>query len=293
MYISLIILLNSIVIFTILIINRKQKIQLRAKDYILLVLTGGLAAMFAGFANTLGQDLLLYLFRKFIILENGEIYWIKGIYVIIFNFIYYFFIVGIVEEFSKNIIPLILCKNKEYRSKTSLECILNFMIVACVFSCIEDYIYIKNGAPGEIRLLTVLSGHLLYSLIFCKNFMNYKVRDKALAIGALVKHKTWKTEGNESLKKFESKFSNKNFLKKSFLFAILCHGGYNFTIFIFDNSKSLLFIFIMLLNALFIVLFILELIKIRNLEQEGINLFIKEYPYYNKEKLIELEIINE
>lgn len=292
MYITIIILLNITVITTIFIVNSKYRKKPLLKDYFLLFLIGFLAAGLALVFNIVGRTILLTLFSNNVYIEKGQLYFRNGFYYILYYLIYYFLIVGVSEELSKNLIPMIMCNNNENRSKTSLDCLLHFMIVACVFSCVEDYMYIKNGTHGIVRLLTVFGGHLLYSLIFYISFIKYKIRDKAYSIGSLIKHKTWKTEGNTTLTGFNKKFSNEHYLKKSFIFAILCHGTYNFIVTVFHES-FFTFLFIILLNVLFIVLFVLTLNNQKNLKEEGINLFIQSFPYYTKEKLIELEIIKE
>ena len=76
MYIFLIILLNISVLVTIFIVNKKKGKNFLIKDYLLLILAGGIAAVVAYTFNTIGQNILniIFIYDTYFLKSNNLIY---------------------------------------------------------------------------------------------------------------------------------------------------------------------------------------------------------------------------
>ena len=95
--------------------------------------------------TTLLEVIVLMLFADYYAIYDGVIYWDSITAKHIYYFIYYFLLVGIIEEGLK-IMPMVIINSEAFMTdfKKKYDCIISFLIVGILFSVIEDVMYIYN-----------------------------------------------------------------------------------------------------------------------------------------------------
>ena len=232
--IILIIILDAVLLF--FLFRKNRKYPFGGLDYLLVVVTALTACFISAYLNTFNEKILLFLMKdKFESVDGGR-NWDST-----WDFLSFYFLnflgVAIVEETTKHIILFIQIRKKTVR--TYLDCVLSFILVSVVFSVVEDIIYYINygSVVGIPRLVTELSGHIMFSMIVGECYYKYLINKKLLFM-----HRYLQDRGNVKSSVVIKEKTVSIFIK-GFALAIFLHLMYNFvnTVFIevFGNIISI------------------------------------------------------
>lgn len=270
--IILIILLNLLLLFYLFIKNKGIKYIFSKKIFRYLIFVGIVAIIIfvvyglEFFLNTVTSGLFQGQYK----IVSGMIVWNDPMIGLLYNFITYFLITGMVEELLKTLPVFAL--NKEFFKEeltTKYDCIIPFLIVGMGFSIVEDFLYIYEYYDGTtgidiVRLLTEFSGHTLWALLIGMGYYKY-----------IVKYRAEKLAFN--LKTRQLNFININMgMSSKSIFALSCaiviftHGLFDFLLVTFP-----------ILGLIFVggslVYFIVFIVLLRNsiLKRDSFNTFMK------------------
>lgn len=154
----------------------------------------------------------------------------------------------ILEELAKYFLFNRLWNNGDLEQKSPLQTALIFIIVGATFSFIEDTMYILKGVDPIVRIITIVSGHLTYALIYSLYFSKEVIRSKCL----------YKMDEYLETLKRNPKFYNiyhakEKFLLKGFFISSGFHFLHNILSILGGIGIILLFIEIVALTVFFIV----------------------------------------
>lgn len=259
-----------------------NKRRVPVKHYIILAIVGGLLAAFASFFLELFADLFL----RFAFLGHYEVTK-EGLlsfysYDAFFSYylVYCFILIAPIEEISKNLIGYILNEKTEYKFLSYIECIMPYLIMGIAFSIIEDYLYIKNYDVGMARLMTFLTGHPLFAMIFGHFYYKYRTDVEIISMREIVRR------SGGVYKKIPLK-ENK-YIKLGILFVCLLHGFHNF---ISSVAGDYFYLFYFLEVSLFILVFVFMIInRKKSVKTVALKRFLMYYPEYTINELEEMGI---
>lgn len=279
-YLVLIIILTLIVLSIIMIVNKKKRPPWGF--YIALLIYGVVIGYVAGFLSGAAEGFVELFFRKYVYYQNGEMYWTSVYPYLIYQFILQFCIVSFYEEMGKIFVPAIIEDNTLQRTKTSLDCILHFMIIAVAFSVSESYLYIKEYDNGLLRFLITIAGHPLFALVYGVFFVKHRINIKAISIANRLRYQGFEIDN------IKQTFFRRKYFFIGILASMLLHATHNFFA---PLDEVILFVMVILRTLLFIILFVFVLIQNIQIDKKGEELFLKKYPEFTLEQLIELGII--
>ena len=187
----------------------------------------------------------------------------ESIFVNIIENTFIIFAFAALEEIAKYFLFNYLWNNGDIQMKSPLQTTLVFVIVGATFSFIEDVKYIVEGASAWARIITIISGHLCYALLFSLFFTKEVVRSRC---SYMMEDNLVKLKRNP--KYYNKYIIDKKYLLKGLLISTTFHFIHNFLI----ELTSITFIFSYLFYALIIVLTLFFIIKI-------IIMFKKDYSY--------------
>ncbi len=278
----LIIILNALLLTFFFLKNKGSKFICLKKPLRFTVfscMTGGVILITIGLSY-FAQTIVLGMFAgQYTITINGVV-WNNPGTGLLYNFISYFLIVGVIEELLK-IIPVFVL-NKEFYSEDmtkKYDCIIAFLIVGMVFSIVEDFLYIFIYYEGAVnvgiqRLLTEFSTHTLWALLIGIGYYKYFVKKKAERIAFNLK--TRQVEGIS----YNLGMSSKKIFTLSCLIVVLMHGMYDFLLVTFP-------ILGIVFAAFSFVFFVVNLAFLRNtnLNEDSINIFLRYHKNINRQDL--------
>jgi len=278
--ILLIIILNLSLLVFLLLRNKNSSIFNRHTilRFLLLILFGGIACVISLIIEYFSTFLLISFFSDGYSIVNNKVYWDNSFNEILYNFIFCFIIVGIIEELTK-ILPVFFYNKRclfYHNDLKKFDFIIPFLIVGMTFSIIEDVEYIMNGDEwtGFARLITEFCGHTLYALLIGVGYYKSSVKAKATSLSFSLRMKKVPDI------KFISGMKSKNIFAVSCIIIIFIHGLYDFLVYTFID---LAFIFI----ALSLIYFIVFLIMFRNtnFKDDYIKRFLKDNKHLTKEEV--------
>ncbi len=128
----------------------------------------------------------------------------------------------IIEEVAKCLLFKFMWNNGNFILKTPLQTTLLFVLVGATFSFVEDVFYIVNGTKPYFRIITSVSGHIVYALIYSLFFIKEVVRLRAM----------FKVNHFIKLLDNPSEYSNiyvfdRKYLLKGLLLCIFVHFAHN------------------------------------------------------------------
>ena len=120
------------------------------------------------FLITIYIDIFLFVFIEEITIVN-----------ILYSSVRNILLFVIIEEVAKYFLFDHFWNNGNIKLNSPLQTTLLFVIVGGVFSFGEDVKYILQGTEPFARILTIISGHLVYALIYSRYFSKEVIRMKA------------------------------------------------------------------------------------------------------------------
>ena len=244
--IILIIILDAVLLF--FLFRKNKKYPFGGLDYLLVVATALTACFISSYLNTFNEKILLFLMKdKFESVDGGRI-WDST-----WDFLSFYFMnflgVAIVEETTKHIILFIQIRKKTVR--TYLDCVLSFILVSVIFSVVEDIVYYINfgSVVGIPRLVTELSGHIMFSMIVGECYYKYLINKKILFM-----HRYLQDRGNVKSSVVIKEKTVSIFIK-GFALAIFLHLMYNFVNTVFIEVYGII------ISIAYTVIFIVKYIK--------------------------------
>lgn len=174
-----VIVLDTLLLF--FLFKRNKDYPFGKEDYAVLIVVALLALQISGDFNNLFEVILDKIFINKYHYIDGVAYWDSKSYQIIYNLILFFF-VAIIEETTKHIILFTQLRRKNVR--TYLDCIISFLFVSALFSVIEDISYYRmyGSATAQVRFITEISGHLMFSMFVGECYYNYLVNKKMVIL---------------------------------------------------------------------------------------------------------------
>ena len=278
MYLFLIIVIGVIVVGTLLLKNKSQKLTF--KYFAILTLLGALAVGVSFVLGTYVSTWLTWTFAGYYYVEDGVIIWNNIIAEVLYYFINCFLVVAVIEEYSKSLI-IKKFDGVEVSLKTTLDCITQFVIVGVVFAILEDIMYIVRYDAGLTRLLITLSGHFMYALVFGYYYSKSKIYKEFTNIGVKLNARGYQ------LKRAISGNKARAYMAKATLIPILLHGTHNFIAYVLPDIAV---IFIIIETILFLRYFIKAIRNNYSIHDKAIELFISKYPKVTKEEIEEILI---
>lgn len=128
----------------------------------------------------------------------------------------------IIEEVAKYFLFNYLWNNGNLNLKSPLQTALIFVVVGATFSFLEDVTYILRGTAPYVRILSTISGHLTYALIYSHFFSKEVVRSKAM-----YKMDEYLTLLKQPVGTPNRYRTNQKYLFKGFLLSVAVHFGHN------------------------------------------------------------------
>ena len=258
--ILIIILINALMFLYVLRKNKEGKIFKKKKRYLICILFGVIALLLALIISSILESILSIIFANYYKIVDDELIWTNTIAKLIYYFINCFLNVALVEEVAKFLPLFFLIENNYWERKTKYDCIIPFLVVAIIFSIIEDIVYIYSYNPesstGILRLLTELSGHIFWGLIIGIGYYKYTVKSNVESIKYGVKRLKEANKQNYN-------FINTGMFADTILIihiaiAIVLHGIFDFLA--FNNFAIIIVIF----SIVCTIYFIQRIVKLKN-----------------------------
>lgn len=216
-----VIILDSLLIF--LLLKRNRDYPFGKEDYAVMIVVAAIALFISGNLNGFFEKTLDRIFVNKYYYVDGVAYWNSGRYEIIYYLIQ-FFLVAVVEETTKHIILFTQLRRKKVR--TYLDCIISFLLVSALFSIVEDISYFRlyGSATSQLRFVTEISGHLMFSMFVGECYYKYMVNKKIVILHSYLQDKGAVGKDGVIKPHFISIFLC------GFSIAILLHWLYNFLV---------------------------------------------------------------
>ena len=166
--------ITFVICFVIYICIRKKQ-RPDAKSTIIAIGLGVLAlGLTLGIGFLLDYIIILYI-DVYIEVLNFKIPIIYPLYLLVREILLFV----VIEEVTKYFLFDWLWNNGKIKLTSPLQTVLLFVIIGSVFSFGEDVRYILDGTLPYARILTIISGHLVYGLIYGRHYSKEVVRMKA------------------------------------------------------------------------------------------------------------------
>lgn len=249
----------DVLLLSFLLFGNKNGEYLKNKKRFLISLVYLVVSLLASFflVSLLEIFLLAVLSSKYSYTETG-IVWDNMFFEVLYNFIYYFLAVALVEELGKILPTYHFLEGDTSEIKTKFDCMIPFLLVSMGFSIVEDILYIYKYYPDEefvgfMRLIVELPGHVLWGLLIGEAYYRYTVKCNVELLRYRLK------QDDERFKYVNTGMYSQKIFKVATLLIIILHGLFDFLL-VTNSTIGYIYIFISF------VYFSFYLLKLKNVD---------------------------